>query len=122
MAFKILVVNSDISSATWSALLEEGHAVVIADTPNAALDAAVAHRPDAVVLDLAATLINQFALARALRTTLPAGTPILVLDQAVERSRSDDLGGADLVLCPPFQPAALVPLLASIQKLKHERH
>ena len=118
MPFKILVVNHDLQAPSWGVLRDAGHIVVTADTPNAALDAVALHRPDAVVLDLAATFGNQLALARALRTTLPEGTPIVVLDEHVGGLTLDDRGSADLVLRPPFEPAAIGPLLQSIHNLR----
>ncbi len=118
MSFKVLVVNHDVLAPTWGALRAAGHVVVTADTPNAALDAVVAHRPDAVVLDLTATHVNQFALAHALRSTLPAGTPILVFDKEVGGANADEHDAADLVLRPPFEPTALGPLLQSLHRLR----
>lgn len=119
MSLSIVVVHHAVRrDAWWTALRDQGHSIVTADTPNAALDAVAGHPPDIVVLDLDAAPVNQFALARALRASLPARTSILVLSGTGQPATAQDHTAVDLVLDPPIGPAALGPILHSLQQLR----
>jgi CheY-like chemotaxis protein len=114
----ILLVRDDPAHVpAWDTLRGEGNHVVAASTPNLALDLVLKHKPDVVVLDLSQTHVNQFALARVIRASLPATTPIVVLSSTPGHSMHDEASVVDMVLRPPLE----VELLGGLLRLLHDR-
>ena len=112
----ILLVRDDPSHVPgWDRVRDEGNHVVAASTPNLALDLALTHKPDVVVLDLSRTSVNQFALARVIRATLPPTTPIIVLSSTPAHLIYEESSIVDLILRPPLE----VELLGGLLRLLH---
>jgi CheY-like chemotaxis protein len=114
----ILLVRDDPDHApAWDTLRSAGNHIVAANTPNLALDLVLKHKPDVVVLDLSQTHVNQFALARVIRASVPTTTPIVVLSSAPGHLMHDEHSVVDLVLRPPIE----VELLGGLLRLLHEQ-
>jgi DNA-binding response OmpR family regulator len=118
----ILLVDDDAELVTRHANTFEagGHAVTVAETTSAAIDAARRNPPDAVVLE--AMLDGGqagFDLARTLATEFP-NVPLLMVTRAdevltaSERERQDRDGGwipVDRYLAKPVMPDVLLYVL-----------
>lgn len=118
----ILLVDDDAELVTrhTSAFEAGGHAVTVADTTSAAIEAARRDRPDAVVLE---ALLDGgqagFDLARTLADEFPA-MPLLMVTRADEvltpgeRARQDRDDGwlpVDRYLAKPVMPDVLLNVL-----------
>jgi len=109
---RVLVIDdeADVRLLYRVNLRHAGYDVLEADDGERGIEAALEHRPDAVVLDLMMPRVDGFAVLRALRAAPEVSeTPILVLTADVRR---DDHRlcyelGADDVITKPFVPEAL---------------
>jgi two-component system KDP operon response regulator KdpE len=117
----VLVVEDDAAAAeiVTIALRARGHRVEVATTGRAALEAASAHEPDVVVLDLGLPDLDGIAVCRELRRWFP--NPILVLsaDGAEDRKIAALDEGADDYVTKPF---SMPELLARLRvAVRHRR-
>lgn len=122
----ILVVDDErkIRDLVRSYLELDGYSVVLADTGERALDAAIRSRPDLVVLDLGLPDLPGEEVARTLRTA--SDVPIIMLTaKAGEDERIAGLRlGADDYLAKPFSPRELVARIEAVLRRStggHER-
>jgi PAS domain S-box-containing protein len=105
----LLVEDSPAASlAAATVLRKAGHEVEEARTAEAALAAARARPPEAVLLDLGLPRGSGLALARALATLAP-GVPLIALTGSPERAAGQ---GFAAVLGKPADPAALLAAVA----------
>lgn len=118
---KILVADDDelIAASIRRALIYEGYKVELASDGNAALRAALDHRPDLVLLDIMMPGIDGIEVCRRLRED--SKVPVLMLtarDSVDDRVTGLD-SGADDYLVKPF---AYDELLARVRSLlrRHE--
>jgi CheY-like chemotaxis protein len=112
----VLVVDDlvDAADSLAAVLVLCGFAARVATSGRAALAAALADPPDAVVLDLAMPGMDGYELARRLRACPGERRPLLVavtgLTREEDRRRSAE-AGIDLHFLKPVEPAALVGVL-----------
>ncbi len=108
----VLVVDDEptIAEVVSRYLERAGYETHIAGDGNAAIDAATAHRPDLVVLDLMLPGIDGLEVMRRLREHDRGRTPVILLTAKGEESdRVIGLRlGADDYVVKPFSPAELV--------------
>jgi two-component system response regulator ResD len=108
----VLVVDDEptIAEVVSRYLERAGYRTHIAADGNAAIDAAAAHRPDLVVLDLMLPGIDGLEVMRRLREHDRARPPVILLTAKGEESdRVIGLRlGADDYVVKPFSPAELV--------------
>ena len=108
----VLVVDDEptIAEVVSRYLERAGYETHIAADGNAAIDAAAAHRPDLVVLDLMLPGIDGLEVMRRLREHDRARPPVILLTAKGEESdRVIGLRlGADDYVVKPFSPAELV--------------
>jgi two-component system, chemotaxis family, CheB/CheR fusion protein len=115
---RVLVVEDNVDTAeTMARLLQlEGHEVQLANDGPAALTAATAFQPHAVVLDLGLPGMDGYEVARRLRNRDAEPRPVLVAvsgyggDEARQRSRQ---AGFDHHLVKPADIGTLRTLLAT---------
>src|SRR5690349_12670824 len=113
---KVLVVDdlADAADSTAAVLALHGFAVAVATSGAAALRAAAADPPDAVVLDLAMPGMDGYELARRLKNQATGDRPLLIAvtgcGSEADRRKSA-AAGIDLHLLKPVEPAALVAAL-----------
>lgn len=111
---QLLIVEDDetIASTLESALRVAGHSVVRAATGRAGIDAAIAHEPQLVLLDLGLPDLDGLSVCREIRNLLP-GTVIVLL--TARREELDVVAGlesgADDYLTKPFR---VVEVLARV--------
>ena len=109
---RVLVIDdeADVRLLYRVNLRHAGYDVLEADDGERGIDAALAHLPDAVVLDLMMPRVDGFEVLRVLRAE-PAScdVPVLVLtaDSRVDDHRICFELGADEVITKPFMPEAL---------------
>jgi CheY-like chemotaxis protein len=107
---RILVVDDNVDSAeTMAEILKLwGHEVETAHDGPAALEAARAHRPDAVLLDLGLPAMDGYETARRLRQE-GLGTLLVAVTGfgAAEDRRRTAEAGFDTHLTKPVSPEAL---------------
>lgn len=114
----VLLVEDDrkIALALSMRLKANGYAVVTARDAVWAMQAALAHRPDAVLLDINLPGGNGFTVAEQLRgSRATASVPVIFITaskQDAMRERAVQLGAAGF-LEKPLEPAALTTLLES---------
>lgn len=118
----ILLVDDDADVATRhaSAFVAGGHAVTVADTTVAAIEAARRNRPDAVVLeamldggqagfDLARTLAKEFPALPLLMVT--RADEVLTASERDSQDRDDGWLPVDRYLAKPVMPDVLLYVL-----------
>ena len=117
---KILVVDDDADTREMirRRLTEAGHHVLLLANGQAAYEATVAHKPDAVVLDVVMPVMGGMAVLRKLKSDSDvAGIPVIMLtaqDNPLLMSRSLSIG-ASAFLNQQMQPGELeVALLGLI--------
>ncbi len=110
---RVLVVDDDplVLASIAGMLRDEGHAVAEAPSGAAALEALREQAFDIVVTDQAMPDMTGIDLARNIRRTWPA-LPIILASGYPNLPASEQLALA--CLAKPFQPAALMALLASV--------
>lgn len=116
-SLRILVVDDNEDTAEMMSLLlgMEGHDVEVAHTGPSALEAAAAHRPDVIVLDIGLPGLDGYQVAQRLRQD-PAFQDVLLIaasgyGQEADRRRSWE-AGFDHHLVKPVNPEELRRLLA----------
>jgi CheY-like chemotaxis protein len=115
---RVLVVDDNADSAESLAMLLQmsGHEVFMAHDGEAAIQAADAHRPEVVLLDIGLPKVNGHDVCRHIRAQ-PWGRDIMLValtgwGQDNDRRRSHE-AGFDGHLVKPVGPDALLALLAS---------
>lgn len=115
MPLRVLLVEDDRDSRESLALLLRlsGFEVDAACGRAGALDAARAHPPDAVLMDLGLPGCDGFRVAKEVRGLCPAKPLLIALtgyaEQEYRRQAEDE--GFDVFLAKPADPVALVALL-----------
>ncbi len=118
---RVLVVDDNVDSAEAMALLLKlyGHDVTVAHDGEAALAAAEADRPHAILLDIGLPRVDGYEVARRLRATdWAAGIFIVAVSgwgQDADRQRSRE-AGFDHHLVKPADPDALLKLLEDVRR------
>jgi CheY-like chemotaxis protein len=118
-ALRVLLADDDRdATATLATLLElEGHEVRTAHGGQEALDAAREFRPDAVLLDIGMPKLTGYEVARRLAQRYGDHCPVLIAltgwKQASDKILAS-LAGFDHHVAKPYEPAALIDLLAKI--------
>jgi two-component system response regulator MprA len=126
MKAHILIVDDDprITDLLRRVLAYEGYSVSIAASGTEALDRALEHPPDLVVLDLMLPGLDGLEVARWLRAAGDS-VPILMLtarDTVADRVQGLETG-ADDYLVKPFAPEELVARVkALLRRNQEERH
>ena len=115
---QVIVVEDDIllrERILLPRLREHGFGVTGCATAAALHDALASARPDIIVLNLALPDADGFALARSLRTHMPAiGLVVLAARRTVAEQIRGLVDGADAFLCKPIQIDLLVATLHSL--------
>lgn len=116
-ALRILIVddNEDVAWLTSEMLMEQGHAVEVANDGESALVIAPSFRPDAILLDIGMPGMDGYEVARRIRSE-PWGRTIFLVaatgwGQDDDRTRSKD-AGFDHHLTKPIRAADLLDLLS----------
>ncbi len=119
---RVLVVEDNAQSAVALArfLACCGHEVEVARDGQTAVEAAQAHQPDVVLLDLGLPALDGWEVARRLQGHPAHKRPLLVAltgyDREADRRRSDE-AGIDLHLAKPADPEQLRRLLQRFQSV-----
>ncbi|TFD03703.1 MULTISPECIES: response regulator transcription factor [unclassified Cryobacterium] len=111
---RLLVVEDDVTIATTleSALRAGGHTVFWASTGRAGINAAIAHKPQLVLLDLGLPDLDGLSVCREIRSLLPATIIVLLTARREELDVVSGLEwGADDYLTKPFR---VVEVLARV--------
>ena len=117
---RVLIADDDQdSAATLLTLLElEGFVVRAVHGGQEALDQARGFKPDAVLLDIGMPKITGYEAARRLRQRYGDDCPVLVAitgwKQASDKILAS-LAGFDHHVAKPYDPAALISLLAKLR-------
>ena len=115
-AARVLVVDDErkIRELVSSYLAREGYSVLLAETGEAALQAALREHPDLIVLDLVLPDLAGEEVARAVREV--SDVPIIMLTaKSAEADRIVGLGlGADDYLVKPFSVRELTARVAAV--------
>jgi DNA-binding response OmpR family regulator len=117
MPHRVLVVEDEeeIASPLGRTLEREGYTVDRADTGRQAIEAAITHRHDIVILDLGLPDMDGLDVCRALREAGYEGAVLIVTARSQELDRVVGLdSGADDYLAKPF---GLAELLARLRAL-----
>ncbi len=123
---RVLVVEDNEDVARSLAMLLElwGHNAEIVYRPEAALDAAHAHPPAVVLLDIGLPGMDGYQLAKKLRLQQGCEKVVLVAmtgyGQDEDRRRAEE-AGFDHHLVKPVDPDVLQQLLARFKSLAAER-
>lgn len=121
---RVLAIDDepDILAVVEGALEIEGHQVVVATDPTQAVDLAIEHAIDVIILDVNMPGLSGFETLEALRQNpRTAGLPILFLS-ALGDSQHRIRGlrrGADDYLAKPFEPDELVLRVERLQTQLH---
>jgi CheY-like chemotaxis protein len=115
---RVLVVDDhrDCADSTAEFLRLLGHAVRVAHTGGAALAAARADSPDAVVLDLGLPDIDGYTVAETLFTGLPRRPVVVVLTGFTGFEDRTRAAGLDHHLLKPARPDDLARLLDAVPR------
>jgi CheY-like chemotaxis protein len=123
---RVLVVDDNVDAAlSLSMLLKlDGHEAVAAHDGIAAIEAAEAHRPDVILLDIGLPRMNGHEVCRRLRE-LPWGKDLVVIaitgwGQGDDRRKSQD-AGFDGHLVKPVRYETLAELLRTATSSSDER-
>ncbi|MFI5491120.1 response regulator [Actinoplanes sp. NPDC051859] len=114
---RVLLVEDDPQSAELlkTQLEHAGYQVDLAGTGEAALTAAGAHPPDAIVLDVSLPGMDGFEVLRRLKADERlAGIPVFFATILDERQTGLALGAADYFIKPVDQPALLGALARAV--------
>ncbi|MGZ8218027.1 ATP-binding protein [Methylomagnum sp.] len=114
-ALRVLVVDDNVDAAESLALLLEidGHAVSLAHEGQAAVDVALAERPDAVLLDIGLPGLNGYEACRRMRAGGLTDTLIVAMTgygQEDDRRQSEQ-AGFDVHLVKPVDLAEIQDLI-----------
>lgn len=120
---RILVAedNAAIRMMVHQVLEDEGHEVILAENGLEALQRALSHKPDAVVLDGSMPIMDGWEVCRRIRAQ--SDMPIMMLTVHAERADRDraHTGGANDFLAKPFDIADLVAKVNSLLRLPRTR-
>ncbi|SDO43425.1 HAMP domain-containing protein [Cryobacterium flavum] len=111
---RLLVIEDDVTIATTLelALRAGGHTVFWASTGRAGINAAIAHKPQLVLLDLGLPDLDGLSVCREIRSLLPATIIVLLTAHREELDVVSGLeSGADDYLTKPFR---VVEVLARV--------
>ena len=117
-ALRVLVVDDNHDAAEClAALLEsEGHQTILAHSGPDALEAALSHGPDVVLLDLGLPGFDGYEVARRLRALLGPSTPRLIavsgFGGTADRERTRELGFERHLVKPVLAPVLATALSA----------
>ncbi|HVG23839.1 MAG TPA: response regulator transcription factor [Thermoanaerobaculia bacterium] len=123
MRRRILLVEDDAKTRDTVALYlrREGHDVVTADDGVRALEAARAHEPHLVVLDLMLPRLDGLAVCRALRDSPQRPGIIMVTARTTEEDKLAGLDlGADDYVTKPFSPRELMARVRAVLRRASE--
>ena len=123
MRRRILLVEDDPKTRDTVALYlrREGHEVVTADDGVRALEAAHAHEPHLVVLDLMLPRMDGLAVCRALRESPLRPGIIMVTARTTEDDKLTGLDlGADDYVTKPFSPRELMARVRAVLRRASE--
>jgi PAS domain S-box-containing protein len=118
---RVLVVDDNADSAQSLGLLLQlkGHEVIIVNDGPSALEAAVRHRPDLVILDIGMPGMDGYEVARRLRSVRSHEKVSIVAltgyGQHADRTKSAE-AGLDAHLVKPLEPSALEAVIASLSR------
>ena len=121
MPLQILVVEDDADCAESTAMLLRlyGHSAEVAKDGPAALNAAEAHWPEVVLLDIAMPRMSGWEVAKRFREQAGKPRPVLIAATGYgageDRRHSADLG-IDFHLTKPVDPEALNTLLLGLRR------
>ena len=117
---RILVVDDNHDSArTLARLLKmKGHETFTASDGSEAVEAAEAHRPEVILLDIGLPVLNGYEVARTIRER-PWGEEVVIValtgwGQEEDRHRSKE-AGIDHHLVKPVDTAALEKILTELR-------
>jgi PAS domain S-box-containing protein len=116
---RLLVVDDNVDTAESLALLLRlyGHEVTVAHTGPSALQLALAHKPDAIMLDIGLPGLDGYEVARRLREHEAfKSVPLIAMTgygQEADKERSKE-AGFNFHLVKPIDPERLQDLLAGL--------
>lgn len=117
---RVLVVDDDRDTVDGLAFIlrDEGDVVQCAYTGKEVLSMVSIFRPDAVILDIVIPHMSGYALAQAIRHSyIDGGRPLLIAVSGMWKETPDrkvaQQAGFDEHLTKPYEPAALLRLLAA---------
>src|SRR5262249_34039382 len=122
---RVLVVDDNRDAADSAAILlrQSGHDVRVAYTGKAALEAAFAYRPNALLLDIGLPEMSGYEVARHLRQNPELKNMQLIAvsgyGQETDRTRSQE-AGFDAHLVKPVDPQKVQEVLATLMKERRE--
>jgi signal transduction histidine kinase len=113
---RVLIVedNQDAQDALRCLLELWGHEVLVAGEGASGIRMALTHRPDIALVDLGLPNVDGYEVAKQIRTTLAASSPLLIAltGYGAPEQRSQALAaGFDLHLVKPVDPDRLAALL-----------
>jgi two-component system, chemotaxis family, CheB/CheR fusion protein len=120
-SLRVLVVDDNVDTADSAGMLlrESGHDVQIAYSAKTALDAAVAFRPDVVLLDIGLPETDGYEVARRLRRTPELKNAWLIAvtgyGRDADRQHSED-AGFDAHMVKPVDLEKVKELLSMLMK------
>ena len=125
MSRKVLAVDDDkhIIRLVETNLRKEGYEVLIAGNGREALDLAVAHQPDLVVMDVTMPEMDGLeALKQLKENPATAAIPVIMLTAKAEDA---DIfqgwqHGADVYLLKPFKPKQLIAAIHEVMQSSDE--
>lgn len=111
--YRVLVAEdeADIGQLVKFTLERRGHAVQLVTNGRDAVDAAVAERPDVIVLDVMMPVMNGHDACREIKNREDTrGIPVIMLSAKTQKG---EVGagmelGATAYLCKPFNPRDLI--------------
>jgi CheY-like chemotaxis protein len=118
----IVVADDDRDAVLTLQMLlrDEGHEVHAAYDAKEALDQVLKHDPDVLILDIVLGRGSGFEVAKTVRARHGEGRPIIVGLSGVYKKGSDkilaDINGFNHYLVKPYDPKALVAVLAPLRE------
>lgn len=99
-------------------LRHKGHEVVEAETGEEGVEAAMAERPDLILMDIVLPGIDGVETARRIRNSAAVSIPIIALTSMVMKSDRERIlaAGCEAVVEKPFDPATIMETIDSIMR------